>query len=265
MPRQDAFVRGSDLPPRAASFPDATNTGIPAGTTLTNSAGGTFSTPGSVLDALNITGQVVIAANNITLKRSRIRDGGVFTIVKINDGVTGTIIEDCEIDGLGLSGTGGSFGIEGSATIRRCNIFGVENALVPTSGSVITDNYVHDLASPGEDPHYDCIQMDGGNHDNISIEHNTLICPPNQTAAVMIDNYFGSCSNITVNNNKLRGGSYTCYADAQFPGGGTLTNIRYTNNRIGGWQFGPFSINSTTLADGTGNVNDDTGNPIPPP
>ena len=207
----------------------------------------------------------------MTIRNSRIV-GSAFHVVNVADGVTGTRIEHVEIDGKGTAGTAGSNGIYGQVTVVAANIFGVENAVVPSSGSTIRDSWVHNLRSGG-DPHYDGIQVDGA-RSNITIEHNTIdMRELPSTGAVMLDNYFGALDNVTVNNNRLMGGGWTTYLDARFgrpgyPGkGGAVTNIRYTNNRIccGQWGYASIDTFSGDSLTGTGNVDDATGRAIPQP
>jgi hypothetical protein len=239
----------------ASSWPGDSNTGVPAGTVLSPRGSMTVTVPGTVLDALDISGTLTISANNVTVKRSRIRASS-FNVVRISDGVTGTVLEDCDIDGIGS--TEGNNGVMGRATVRRCDIINVENGVVPTTGSVVRDSYIHALKAPGA-PHYDGIQIDGDASD-ILIQHNTIVVP-DQTGAVMIDNYFGPISNITVDGNKLSGGTFTLYVDGQFSGG-SIVGVRVTNNRFNPGQYGYALIRNTTLAASSGNVNDATGAPI---
>jgi hypothetical protein len=238
-------------------WPDASNTGVPAGITLTPSGSITISTPGAVVSGLNISGTVNINANNVTLKNVRVRSSS-FAVVRIQAGRSGVVIQDCEIDGVGTNNAG-NHGIAGEgATVRRCEIFNVENGITPQSSNspwIIEDNYIHTLKASGS-PHYDGIQVDGG-LSNITIRHNTVINQHSQTAAVMIDNYFGPISNVTVDNNRLVGGGFTVYSDGQFSGG-SITGVRFTNNRLGRGYWGYASIvnNSPTW---TNNVDDVTG------
>ena len=236
------------------SFPDESTTGVPAGTTLTPSSGLTISASGTVED-LDIDGTVIIDANNVTLQNCKITSDEVW-VVRIIDGHTGVIVQDCEIDG---TGTGeGSHGILGTGTFSRNNIYGVENGITVQSGgpTLIEDNYIHDLLAAGA-PHYDGIQMDGSISD-VTIRHNTVVNTFTQTSAIMIDNYFGSISDIVVDNNYLSGGSYTIFVDGRFAGGGTVSDIHITNNHIVASEYG-YIFYAPTAPTWTGNVDAATG------
>src|SRR5690606_10273040 len=198
-------------------FPTAATTGVPDGVALRSSGSLTINTAGTVIDGYDISGTVTINADNVTIRNTRITGRG-FAIVRINNGITGAVIDHVDIDGRGRNGEGNSMGVYGPATVTASDIRGVENGITPFSGSVLRDNYIHDLAAPGA-PHYDGIQIDGGVR-NVHIEHNTVdLSEHDQTSAVMIDNYFGPIDNITVTGNRLLGGGYTVYSDGQFNGG----------------------------------------------
>lgn len=237
----------------AGKWPDASNTGVPAGTTLLPSGNLVITQPGTVISGLDIQGAVDIDAPNVTLKESRIR-AARFDVVRVKPGITGVTIQDCEIDGIG-TGNDGSNGIRGSGTFLRNNIHNVENGITLDGGATIQDNYIHDLLASGA-PHYDGIQIDGG-VSNVLIRHNTIINPHAQTAAVMIDNYFGPIDEITVDNNRLIGGGYTVYSDGQFSGG-PITAVTFTNNRLGKgrWGYSSFVGNKPAWHN---NVDDATG------
>jgi hypothetical protein len=243
--------------PGTDSYPDASTTGVPAGTSLTSSGTLTITTPETVIDGYEVDGIIMVKASNVTIRNTRVI-GTDFWSILVDDGLTNVRIEDTEVDGQGASGTEGSHGIMGPATILRCNISGVENGITPGGGSVLRDNYIHDLGAPG-DPHYDGVQIDG-NLSDITIEHNTIILEFPQTSAVMIDNYFGPISNIIVNNNYLAGGAYTVYSDGQFDGG-PITGVQFTNNRMEKGEYGYASIENNTVVD-RGNVDAITGDPI---
>ena len=232
------------------AWADATNTGVPAGVTLTASGDLVITKAGTVISGLNIQGNVYISAPNVTLENCKITSGG-WSVVQIAKGVTGTTIQNCEINGVG-TGNEGSCGISGQGTFIGNNIYNVENGINVTGSSVIENNYIHNLKASGA-PHYDGIQIDGG-VSNVSIIHNTVLNDYGQTAAIMIDNYFGPISNITVDNNLLSGGGYTIYDDAQF-NNNPITGVSITNNHIDPGYGGATNFNGTNPIY-TGNVND---------
>lgn len=259
-----ANLRLGSTPPTTAAWPGPGNTGWqPTGVTLKSSGSLNITTPGAVVDSLDISGTIYISANDVTVKRSRIR-ASAFAAIQIKAGVSGVRVEDCEIDGKGaVGGTANSMGVIGPATVLRSNIYGVENGVTVSSGSLVQDTYIHDLGAPGS-PHYDGIQVDGG-ISNVVIRHNNIVNQINQTSAIMIDNYFGSISNITVDNNRLVGGGFSVYSDGQFgPGtprggyGGTISGVSFTNNRLGKGSYGYANIVYNTPV-WNGNVDDVSG------
>ena len=67
---------------------------MPPGTTLAASGAMTISTAGTVIDAREITGQVVVNAANVTIRRSRIRNNAMWAI---DNNSTGLVVEDSDI------------------------------------------------------------------------------------------------------------------------------------------------------------------------
>ncbi|MBR1168018.1 right-handed parallel beta-helix repeat-containing protein [Bradyrhizobium liaoningense] len=221
-----------------AEWPNPTNTGVRPHVKLTRSGDVVADQAGVTISGLDIEGRVYIKAPNVTLIDSKVTSAS-FYIVRIEPGVTGTVIKNCEINGGG-SGNDGSYGIVGQGTFIANNIYNVENGIgVSGSDTLIQDNYIHDLLASGS-PHYDGISIDGGNA-NIVVRHNTVINRHTQTSAVMIDNYFGPISNIEVDGNLLMGGGYTVYSSAQF-NGGSVEGVSFTKNRMGRGRWGYSSI-----------------------
>ena len=230
----------------ALGFPDANDTGVVAGTTLTLHKGDlVISTPGAVIQNLDIQGTVYINANNVTLINCNITSTG-YDCVNVKTGVTGTTVENCEINGTG-KGPQGQSGIGGSGTFIGNNIYNVENGInVEGSNTVIQNNYIHDLnASGGSAGHYDGIAIQGG-FNNVLVQHNTVL--GRDTSCVFIDNDFGPMNNITVNDNKLLGqddAAYTIYVIEKAGNPAQITNVQVTNNYLGKGWAGYVSIDST--------------------
>ncbi|MBR0906454.1 hypothetical protein JQ588_27720 [Bradyrhizobium liaoningense] len=156
-------------------------------------------------------------------------------------------------------GSGGQ-GIAGAGTFVNNNIHGTADGIgVGGDNTVIENNYIHDMRGTSGS-HFDAIQADGG-FSNLTISHNTIINEQIQTSAIMLDNYWGSISNVKIDNNLLIGGGYTVYineiANGQ-PGGGKVTGVSYTNNHVGGGYFGDLNLRmelGSSIVQ-SGNVND---------
>ncbi|WP_249141328.1 Ig-like domain-containing protein [Bradyrhizobium liaoningense] len=238
------------------AWADATNTGVQAGVGLTTHNGNlVINTPGAVISGLDIRGSVVINAPNVTLVNCKVASSS-FYVVNVASGVTGVTIKNCDIDGMGSGGQG----IAGAGTFVNNNIHGTADGIgVGGDNTVIENNYIHDMRGTSGS-HFDAIQADGG-FSNLTISHNTIINEQIQTSAIMLDNYWGSISNVKIDNNLLIGGGYTVYineiANGQ-PGGGKVTGVSYTNNHVGGGYFGDLNLRmelGSSIVQ-SGNVND---------
>ena len=221
-------------------FPKASNTGL-AGvgltvndlTTYTGSL--TITTNGTTIEQKDITGCLHIQANNVTVKKCRLRQGGWYGI-QANHGYTGTIIEDCLIEGPDQPGIAV---LASDTTIRRCDVSGYEDCIVFYTNVNIIDNYCHGLVETSTS-HNDCIQLPvGGNCDIIG---NTLqALYQTQTSAMLIQSNFGPVDDVWIEGNFLSGGAYTVYSDDQFYG--APTNITFKDNvwEKDSWQYGYLS------------------------
>jgi Ca2+-binding RTX toxin-like protein len=222
---------------QVSGYPDASNTGVKAGVALTKYNGTLHITQdNAVISNMEVTGDIVIDAKNVTLSNIKLVSTGSWTAIRVMDNATGFTLQDSEIDARGLSGNG----IYGHGTFLRNEIQGAENGFNLTGPSVIRDNYIHTLKG-GPEAHFDAIEINGG-HD-IDIIHNTVVNDHDQTAAVMMANVFGGLSNITIDSNRLVGGGYTVYLDGRF-GGGTVddASIKITNNQIGNGHWGDMAL-----------------------
>lgn len=237
-------------------FPDATNTGlVGAGISvgsLTPSAGFNIVTDGQVVELLDISGQVNVQANNVTIRKCRIT-GGIYGI-RATFGYTGLVVEDCEIR------NGSSKGFYGNnATIRRCNIHRyVDGLYIPGGEMTIVDCYVHDLAI-GETTHNDGLQCIGGS--NCVVRHNTIIAQGRSTSCMLWQTSVSTIDNILVQNNLLSGGSYILYFVDKGNGYGAPTNVTVDSNIFvrDSWGSGPLSYDGSPTF--TCNVYDD-GEPL---
>lgn len=222
----------------SASFPNASNTGVVPGMTLSRYVGVLrVTTDNAIISDLEVVGSIIIEAKNVTLKNIRLISA-TWHALWVMDNAVGFTLMDSEIDGGGLTDNG----ILGFGTILRCNIHDVENGLSIWGPSVVRGNFIHDLRTINEpDPHFDGIQISGGH--NIDIIGNTVINENSQTAAIMMGNTFAGLSNIRIDGNRLVGGGYTIYLDGR-KGGGPVddASISITNNQIGSGYYGEMAL-----------------------
>jgi hypothetical protein len=251
-------LRGGSNPLNARShlgYPDSSNTGVPAGTTLTQVGSMNVTVAGTVVNAIQMTGCVTVEAVNVTIKNSKI---GCVRVENPADaeGAQPVTIQDTEIVcPIGNWNTGIRFN---NFNAIRVNIHGCENGVDVTSNGTIRDSYIHDLACGG-DYHTDGIQSNNGS--NTVIQHNTIISC--DTSAININNTPGGpvSNNVLITENKLAmsNGSYTIYCPITPP-----ANFRVTNNAfVASHNFG----DSTDCAGGetwSGNVRYATGDPVAP-
>ena len=82
----------SPAPPAdPSSWPDASNTGVPAGTTLTPSGSITVAVAGAVVSGLDVSGCLVIEADNVTIKDTGTATAGTLNISETGVGLVDSI------------------------------------------------------------------------------------------------------------------------------------------------------------------------------
>ncbi len=276
--------------PSTCGYPDGTNTGVPAGTTLKSVPAQVSSGPGwhyntatkavnvtvsgTVLSGLSIPANLTIAASNVTVKNVQVVTGGTFGISLTH--TTGVTIENSTVSGQ--NATTGRVNVaiadvygDSTGMVIKDNNVSLFRTAMQISNGLVQGNYIHDPGYIAGD-HTNGVVTSGGNGPMV-IENNTIFNSVGQTDAISLDAATSGkpVANQTVDNNLLAGGGYTIYA-----GGGqgnTTSNIVITGNRFGqqyypkGGQFGP-DVNFKATGKGnvwSGNYWDTTGQAIPSP
>ena len=201
--------------PSACGYPDATNTGVPAGISLTPSGSKTVSTNGAVLSGLDITGTVTVTADNVTIENSRIAKtsggSGSYAVI-LNNGADNFTIRDSEISGPASNTSGLQ-----SAVWNHYN----------NPGALATRIYFHRCADCWEgagtfrDAYMVVDAAYSGSHDediyvcgtSVDVDHSTLVNTHQQTATVFGDTICGG-NDFTVTDSLLAGGGYVLYPQA---------------------------------------------------
>lgn len=239
------------------SFPDASTTGVPAGTTLTPHTGNiTISTAGTVIDGWSLTnGCITVNTTGVVIKNSRLSSACPYVVYTHTGSFT---IKDSEIDCANTSGT--AIG-DTNVTAIRVDVYGCENGFDIDRDSTVQDSYIHDLfQSP--DSHTDGIQTCCSI--GLTVRHNKIDAYPNATSAMINAKTATSPRDVLIENNLLAGGAFTLYC----PAGGAGQNFRVIDNRFSTafypkvGAYGPWTdCQDETLS---GNTYFETGRPVLP-
>jgi hypothetical protein len=279
--------------------PSAATTGVPAGVTLTPYNGNmTITTPGTVLDSLDIFGFIQVRTADVTIRNCRVRGlgggtGSAGLITATNSAVQNLVVQDCTLvpdtPSYWLDGIMGH-----DFTALRCNVyntvdgFGAFNTATP-GGPVnvyLYSNYVHDLSYFSPDPnhptdnqtHNDCFQPQGGS--NIRVIGNNFqgffstdpavgtnnLPYPQANSAIMFNSNVGALTDCWVLNNWFDGGGITLNIATPNVDLGKINNNQFgRNSRLqgsGGDNTYTISMPSTTICETLGNVYEDNGHAI---
>ncbi len=258
---------GRPTPFPAAMKPDATNTGVVAGTSLAIVNGDqtyTSASNGQTISGRDFRGFVRVTGANITFVNCVFRGRATSNNAALLDteDSAGTIaVMDSEFVPSNPSAT-----IDGiwtrNTNLYRVHVHGAVDGMKADSNTLVQDSYFHDMSWFASDPnqgggptHNDGIQTFDG-ESTVTLRHNNIVMnTTNNNAALQT-----SGDNTHVENNWLSGGGCTINADH-------LVGLYILNNRFGPSYFDcPILISTEmTITQNSGNVWDVTGQPIPAP
>jgi len=243
----------------------STARGVPAGTTLTKRSGDiTITTPGTVLENVDLDGYVKVQADNVTIRNSILRGGVKATtgkaLVMNWNGAKNLVIKDTTL--IARNPSAYVDGISGKdLTVQRVDVSGVVDAVKVIGSNVsITDSVFHDayhLASgvtyqADGSTHNDGVQVEGGG--NIAISGNKIT--GFYTSAIMVTQNAARITGLNINNNTLSQGG--CTINMSEKGKGPLGGVSVVSNKFGvnntGSRACPMLIPATTPAVISGNT-----------
>jgi hypothetical protein len=214
----------------------------------------TIKTDGAVVENLDFSGTVTIAANNVTLRNFRIR-GGLYGI-RVNPGTRGFYVEDGEISGSSSAGIYASGQIEA----HRLHIHDhqADGMKIEGDNSLIEGCFIEKLGKVA-DAHADGNQSYYGN--NITFRGNNFWMPhpgtPNYPGSPYKSNAAhiikGNSGNFYIDGNWLNGGGYTIFC--------TSPNTHVTNNFFG--RDHNFGLRKGTCATWSNNKYEDDASSTP--
>jgi hypothetical protein len=217
----------------------------------------------TVVDGLDIPFMVKVFANNVTIQRSRIVNGGYYCMF-IGDPPTtysGLHLIDVELDG---KNDAVNFVIAANAsrnaTFTRINCHGMGSSGPRLgTGTIIEDSWLHDYVH-GTDGH-ECGISSNGNDSNMIIRHNSVsINTAGASSCLALYRDFGKPDNVLVEYNLFNGGNYGVMCGIQASDGSypPVNNIRFIKNVFGRelhpecGYYGAYAQFSST--NGTGNI-----------
>jgi hypothetical protein len=232
-PAQVAPVSGCFLTPSSCGYPDPTNTGVPAGTTLSPSGSLVVTTAGTVISGVDVTGTIQIDADNVTIQDSRVTQTSTCGptsscgnyAIGIAAGLTGVRI--AHVETLTAAGTTCEQDIRNtgsSVTIESSYLHACDGNLYAAGPTVLKDSYGITKLDISTD-HIENVYL---NETSFTAIHDTLFSPIHQTAVIFGNSGGGgdvtNCSNhLTVQESLLAGGGYTLYPCAHSSQAGTST------------------------------------------
>lgn len=231
----------------------------------------TTSRDGQVLTKLDVTGQITIAHDNVTIRAVRIRNGSdaksAYSISYApGSGATGARVEYAEIDGSGATLSVGV--VLSHFTMRHSHVRGHRSGMHVGTGGTVEYSYVHSqVLTPGS--HNVAMATHGAT--GVVIRGNNLI--GSTSAALSLYPDFAPLQDILIEENLFSGGSYCTYGGSgPKPYAGQTERIRYLNNafaqhphaRCG--HYGPVTVFSTSRPGNqwSGNVWEGSGAAVGP-
>jgi hypothetical protein len=243
-----------------------TGYGVPTGTKLTVVNGNmTVTQAGTVIDGIDLRGNLLVQADNVTVRNSVIRGGAAATqsvaLVQAwwqakNFRIVNSTIKaqnrSLHVDGL----SGSNFTAEG------LDISGVVDATkVIGSNVTIRNSWFHDPIHSDSDPnqpdgktHDDGIQIEGGT--TVLIEKNKIAGFHN--AAIQVTQNYAVTHAVTIRSNQLSGGGCQVNVTQKGNGGGgkAITSFAITSNGFGPGKYGktcPMRLPKTSTFTVSGN------------
>lgn len=225
--------------PSTGAFPNGSNTGVPAGVSLSDYSGPmTIKTNGTVIDGKSIVGDLRIQAKNVVVKNSVIKgdvridseDTGYSFAISDSNIYAGRALGQDAFDGTGIGAR--------DFTATGVNVQGGKRSINCFTNCTIRDSYVHDQTTDNTGvEHESAIRMGS----NSTLVHNTLLCnapdvAPEAGCSGDLTGYgdFAPVKNNLIQNNlfKATTGATCAYGGSSGgkPFSASASNIRFIDN-----------------------------------
>ena len=226
-----AAAAGCFATPSACGYPDATNSGVPAGTALTTVSSVTLSA-GQTLEGKTVTNGVRVTGANVTIRNSVIKEpsgGNGSTAIELANGATNFTIEHSEVTGNGSKTNAPESNVWNHYNNAGFKVIGSYLHGVPDNieGAVaeVRDSFIA-VDAEYSGAHSEDIYLCGA---NANVQHSTLYNESDETSLIFGDGICGTGNAVTVENSLLAGGGYMLQPDSK----GVSAPVRIVDNRVG--------------------------------
>ncbi len=193
----------------------------------------TITTNGVVLDGYDIRGSLLIEANNVTIKRSRILATSTDYALHQPANYSGVTLSYVEIAAQSGQHPDRAVAVGANLTADHVLIHRTQRGVSASNGMVLVNSYVDDFDNPSIN-HASAVGSSGNVH-NVIISNNVLGCGTHLCSSAM-SAYpeQGPNTNWTIAGNRFNGGSYCLYLGyTPEAGESPNTGIRVTGNTFG--------------------------------
>lgn len=265
-----ASITNCAADPSRCGYPDADNTGVPAGVALkrvpqdvTSGQGWQWMSSGYLsagsnarVENLIVNGDISVSGTGAIIRNNQIRASGETFGIAIRH-TTNAVIEYNDIGVSGstrlMVGIKDIYGDSVNTVVRRNDIVNTSTGVQMGSG-LIEANYIHAMGYQAGD-HVNGTTSNGGTT-QLTIRGNTIFNQVDQTDAISLFQDFGVEANRLITGNLIAGGGYSLYAgdNRRF---GVTYNVKVTNNRFStvffpkAGAYGPYTAFDRS---GSGNV-----------
>jgi hypothetical protein len=226
--------------PGACGYPDPNynNVGVPSGTTLTASGSITITTPGTVIDGLNITtgaggggSGIYVKASNVTIKNTRITINGAGcgqspcgnSMIKVFSGSTNTTISHVDLLTSGGATVEHSIRNEAGTTTHADHVYAKGADSNWWGSGTMSDSWMIALPVITSDHIENTYTANG----TIVLDHNVMLNAEGYTALQFSEQTpldTAACTNhVTIKNSLLAGGGYMIEPCAHATGVGSAS------------------------------------------
>lgn len=229
--------------------PDTSSVGVPAGVALVPSGSLRITEDGTTIDGLDVTGSITVAANDVTIRNTRINANGTWYAIRLASGVTGTSIESSELFGARSAAVN-----YGSYRAERLHVHSSRDGLLVGSHASVTDSYIHSLGHRGAG-----IKANGGQGSEIV---GNQIVAAEGTALQLRSRRTSGLDDWLIRGNTFSGGRYTIEFHDR---GGPVSNVIFEDNVFAAESWTRSAVWANAAAAGwSANVFDD-GSPVSGP